>query len=172
MGIITDKEREMLRMNIKLEELEFLCQVMRNKGVNIIYCDDANINAYYELESLDFDIWKHGKFDSTPLTVQRNDPNIMKEYNICSKYDNMSCEIYEAIISYYKDEEYIKDILFYLYNTTVDIKLKNKISDWFEEHEWCLDCGNKLQVKSWNEWHSEIGAYEPMSELYCSNCDY
>lgn len=89
----------------------------------------------------------------------------------------MSVEVVSTITEHYANDgeegkELIKDILFYLYHTTKDAKLMRQIEDWFEEEEYCVNCGEKLTVYQYDEWHSEIGCYEPMCELICTNCDF
>lgn len=91
--------------------------------------------------------------------------------------ENMSFEVVSTISEHYSDDgkegkELVKDILFYLYYITTDKKLKNRIEDWFDEEEYCIDCGEKLVPYEYNEWHSEVHAYETMCELVCPNCDF
>lgn len=84
--------------------------------------------------------------------------------------DNMSHEIIEAICEN-EDEEYVKDSLLYLYHVTSDKKLIILIEDWFDEHDYCVDCGNELIVKEHQEYRDGFGGcYETIYEKICKNC--
>lgn len=91
--------------------------------------------------------------------------------------ENMSSEVVWTISDHYVDDgeegkELVKDILFFLYHTTTDRTLKMKIEDWFEKEEYCVDCGCKLKMFEYDEWHSEVSCYEQISEMRCPNCDF
>lgn len=101
--------------------------------------------------------------------------------------EDMSYEILDAIKEFadnyetlsYKEEEYKKDILFYLYHILTDEKerkksrLVNMISNWFEENDYCINCGSKLQSYEWSETHNELDGSpkEYFSCDVCLNCD-
>ena len=64
--------------------------------------------------------------------------------------EKFALEIVETINEhYYRDgtdgKELIKDMLFYLYHTTNDDKMKQVILDWFNKEQYCIECGAKLQ---------------------------
>lgn len=92
--------------------------------------------------------------------------------------ENFGLEIVETINEhYYRDgiegKELIKDMLFYLYHTTNDNKLKEVILDWFNEEQYCIECGEKLQPYEYCEVHDEL-AYnnrEWLTEWLCPVCD-
>ena len=86
----------------------------------------------------------------------------------------MNCEVVSTITDYYaKDgeegKELIKDILFYLYHTTTDHKLMANIVEWFNEENYCIQCGSKLTYYEWKE-ARPIGE-EIMSAYDCSRCN-
>lgn len=70
-------------------------------------------------------------------------------------------------------EEY-KELLFYLYNTSIDKKLKAIIEDWFKEKNYCIKCGEKLRSYEYREKHDEIEGdfYEYFNVYLCPDCDY
>lgn len=89
-----------------------------------------------------------------------------------------ACEVVATITDYYSKDggegtEIAKDILFYLYHTTTDDKLKRTIVDWFNEENYCVDCGQKLQAYDYTETHTEL--YGNLKEYYtawlCPICD-
>lgn len=92
--------------------------------------------------------------------------------------ENMAFETVEAITEYFNDDseesrELVKDILFYLYHTTTDTKLMSNIEDWFEEEQYCLVCGGRMALSSYQEYREGFGGcYETIYETFCENCDF
>lgn len=92
--------------------------------------------------------------------------------------ENFALEIVETINEhYYRDgtdgEELIKDMLFYLYHTTNDDKMKQTILDWFEKEQYCIECGEKLQPYEYCETHTELkyNNKEWFTAWLCPVCD-
>lgn len=75
---------------------------------------------------------------------------------------NMRNEVLEALEEYYKNDiEILVDCLRYL-------KEDDKVFDL----GYCTECGAKLIEYHYREYHSEVDAYENMSDLCCPNCDF
>ena len=92
--------------------------------------------------------------------------------------ENFALEIVETINEhYYRDgtegKELIKDMLFYLYHTTNDDKLKEAILDRFNEEQYCIECGAKLRPYDYCETHTELeyNNKEWFTEWLCPVCD-
>lgn len=88
--------------------------------------------------------------------------------------ENFSTEIIDLVCdTYAKDKQLVIDILFYLYHTTSDDKMKQQIVDIFNTEGYCIDCGSKLTTYTWNEIHIELeyNNREPMFAYYCPICD-
>lgn len=87
-------------------------------------------------------------------------------------------EVFEAIVSEYKDdEETLKDSLMYLYKgCNFDERMKRlrlKIVDWFCDNDYCIECGSKFEIKEIQEKHTELDG-SPIEYLYehvCPICD-
>lgn len=62
------------------------------------------------------------------------------------------------------EEEYV-DCLLDL-KATVDV-----VSDELDRMGRCRNCGTKLEIMTYREYHSEVDAFEPMSDIYCPECD-
>ena len=75
---------------------------------------------------------------------------------------NMRNEVLEALEEYYKNDiEILVDCLRYL-----------KEDDKLYDLGYCAECGAKLIVCHYREYHPEVDAYENMSDLCCPNCDF
>lgn len=88
--------------------------------------------------------------------------------------ENFSTEIIDLVCdTYAKDKQLVIDILFYLYHTTSDDKMKQQIVDIFNTEGYCIDCGSKLTTYTWDEIHTELeyNNREPMFADYCPICD-
>lgn len=84
--------------------------------------------------------------------------------------ENFSQEIINMIEDNNEEnEESIKDILLYLYHTTTDDKMKREIVDWYNEHDYCISCGNKLSTYAWCETHTEL-EYNNQEWFSCKLC--
>lgn len=85
--------------------------------------------------------------------------------------ESMSIEILEAINEYYKDDvDTLIGCLVYLNNGNLRY-MKNLASEELERNNLCQFCGEPLEVVNYKEWHEEVGCYEPMTYMYCKNCD-
>lgn len=62
----------------------------------------------------------------------------------------------------------IADMLFYLYHTTTDDKMKENILPFFNENNICIQCGSKMVYYEWDE-ARPIGS-ETMSTYDCAKC--
>ena len=92
--------------------------------------------------------------------------------------EDFSIEVVETITDYYSKDgeegkELTKDILFYLYHNTNNDKLKQVILDWFNEEQYCIECGEKLQPYEYCETHTELdyNNKEWFTEWLCPVCD-
>ena len=92
--------------------------------------------------------------------------------------ENFALEIVETINEHYHRDgadgkELIKDMLFYLYHTTNDDKMKQVILDWFNEEQYCIECGEKLQPYDYCEAHTEFeyNNKEWFTAWLCPVCD-
>lgn len=92
--------------------------------------------------------------------------------------EDFSTEIIECITEDYKDDEdLIVGMLMYLYkgcNFDKRMKpLRMKILDWFEENNYCIQCGSKFEVITYEEVHTELDGnpIEYINELVCPVCD-
>lgn len=92
----------------------------------------------------------------------------------------MDCseEVFEAIVSEYKDdEEILKDSLMYLYKgCNFDDrmrKLRLKIVNWFCDNDYCIECGSRFETKETEMVHTELDGnpIEYLCELVCPVCD-
>ena len=95
------------------------------------------------------------------------------------KCEKMHWEILEAIKDTYDDgtkegKELIRDCLFYLkeLNNFKDEKLDEQIVDWFNDNNYCIDCGCELKYYEYQEPHTELGyvCYETMGIYDCPCC--
>lgn len=78
------------------------------------------------------------------------------------KRPNMRYEILEALEEFYKnDEEILVDCLRALGEDDRVFKMG-----------YCPNCGAKLISVSYREYHSEVDAYEILSETVCPECEY
>ena len=92
--------------------------------------------------------------------------------------EDFSVEVVETITDYYSKDgeegkELTKDILFYLYHNTNNDKLKQAILDWFNEEQYCIECGEKLQPYEYCEIHTELeyNNKEWFTAWLCPGCD-
>lgn len=88
--------------------------------------------------------------------------------------ENFSTEIIDLICDLWNDDErLVMDALRYLYYTTTDDNMKSQIVDIFNDYEYCLECGSKLETYTYEEAHTELNpiAYETMTDVYCPICD-
>lgn len=92
--------------------------------------------------------------------------------------ENFALEIVETINEHYYNDgtegkELIKDMLFYLYHTTNDDKMKQTILDWFNEEQYCIECGENLQPYEYCETHTELeyNNKEWFTVWLCPVCD-
>lgn len=86
--------------------------------------------------------------------------------------DNYGYEVVSYLSDYVKDDEELRNILFYLYHTTKDEPLKTYIEDAFEQKHWCVHCGSELSRYEWNEIHNEL-EYDNVEHCVtwiCNNC--
>lgn len=85
--------------------------------------------------------------------------------------ENMSTEILDSLIeSYSDDKDLLSTILFFLYHTSNDDKLRANIEKIMTENNYCIECGDKLVSWHWQEYHSELGEYEDCSVMDCLRC--
>ena len=103
--------------------------------------------------------------------------------DIPNNVDNMSSELLDCVMEYFRkdnsdltedDKEAIVSVLRYLYFTTTDKKLQNQISDiMLEDLKYCVDCGGKLKLYTWQEVHTEVPPpnIETFSDYFCPECD-
>lgn len=85
--------------------------------------------------------------------------------------ENMTTEILEPIISAYSDDEdLLSTVLFFLYHTSNDDKLRANIEKVMTEIQRCIECGDKMIEWHWQEYHSELGEYEDCSIMDCLRC--
>ena len=87
---------------------------------------------------------------------------------------DLSIELIEAIKEYYKDDEDLQtDILLWL--SHLDEKQQDKLirncECELDSMGRCMRCGQPLEVMYYKEYHSEVNAYETLSDIYCPNCD-
>ena len=92
--------------------------------------------------------------------------------------EDFSIEVVETITDYYSKDgeegkELTKDILFYLYHNTNNDKLRQAILHWFNEEQYCIECGAKLQPYEYCEIHTELeyNNREWFTEWLCPVCD-
>lgn len=88
--------------------------------------------------------------------------------------ENFSREIIDTLCDDYKnDEQLVMDMLRYLYYTNTDDKMKEQIVMIFNDYEYCIECGSKLKIYTYEEPHTELKptAYETITEVYCPICD-
>ena len=88
--------------------------------------------------------------------------------------ENFSREIIDLITEDWNDnEQLVMDALFYLYKTSNDDKMRAQIRDIFNEYDYCLSCGEKLETRTIKEIHDELDerTVEYFTEMYCPNCD-
>lgn len=92
--------------------------------------------------------------------------------------EDFSTEIMDCITETYKDDnELIVGMLMYLYkgcNFDERMKpLRHKIINWFEDNDYCLECGSKFDVITYEEHHTELfgNPIEYVKELVCPICD-
>lgn len=78
------------------------------------------------------------------------------------------------IINYAKktsvnEEEYVDALLDIL--SINEAELKDFASRELNRMNRCQNCGAKLEVMTYREYHPEVDAFEPMSDVYCPECD-
>lgn len=84
----------------------------------------------------------------------------------------MGIEIIDAICEYYKDDESsLVDCLMYLRNKINDFYINTIINQTLNEMNRCIDCGTKLELYYYKEWHPEINTSETLADIYCPHCD-
>jgi len=90
------------------------------------------------------------------------------------KGENFSREIIDLITKdFFDNEQLVIDVLFYLYHTTEDNKMKQQIVDVFNDYGYCIGCKNKLSTYEWYETHTELeyNNQEWFSIQLCPYCD-
>lgn len=88
--------------------------------------------------------------------------------------ENYSREIIDTLCDVYNDnEELVMDMLYYLYKTSNDEKMKNQIEDIFEDYHYCIECGNKMEENHYAEVHTELDErpVEYFTEWNCPFCE-
>lgn len=92
--------------------------------------------------------------------------------------ENFAHEVVSVITDYFHKDgeegrELTKNILYYLYHSTEDETLKNIIIGWFNEEQYCINCGTKLQPYEYCEIHDELpyNNKEWFTEWLCPVCD-
>ena len=94
----------------------------------------------------------------------------MKSPNI----ENMSAEVLDAILDVYKDDkELIATILFFLYHTSDDNRLRQNIETLMEDMDKCISCNSDVLAYEFQEVHSELdnNDVETFVTKLCSHCD-
>lgn len=94
----------------------------------------------------------------------------MKPPNI----ENMSNELLDAILDTYKDDkELIATILFFLYHTSDDNRLRQNIATLMEDMDKCISCNSDVLTYKFQEVHSELdnNDVETFVTKLCSHCD-
>ena len=96
---------------------------------------------------------------------------------------DMSSELLDCVMEYFKqdngdytedDREAIASILHYLYHNTTNSNLQNQIRNIMSEDlKYCVDCGSKLKLYTWQEVHTEVPPpnIETFSDYFCPECD-
>lgn len=70
------------------------------------------------------------------------------------------------------EEEYVDCLLDILHLNAFDLKATvDAASDELDRMGRCKNCGTKLEIMTYREYHSEVDAFEPMSDIYCPECD-
>lgn len=85
--------------------------------------------------------------------------------------ENMSCEILDALESYYKaDITTISKCLVWILNK--ESADDWPLYDWLNSHNLCARCGAPMVMEPYKELHTEVDTmqYETMYEAYCPNC--
>lgn len=88
--------------------------------------------------------------------------------------ESFSRETIDSICDTYSDDkDLIIQILFYLYHTSTDDKMKSNIVDIFNDMQYCIQCGEKMSIFAWNELHNEVEGYniEKFAQVMCEICD-
>lgn len=83
---------------------------------------------------------------------------------------NLSSEIIEAIVEYYKDDDMITDLLLWLIHGNKD-KLDYACEKELLKMNRCPNCGDRMETMTHLEYHDEVDATEYITELYCPTCD-
>lgn len=94
----------------------------------------------------------------------------MKSPNI----ENMSTEALDAILDVYKDDkELISMILFFLYHTSDDDRLRQNIATLMGNMDKCISCNSDVMTYEFQEVHSELdnNDVETFVTKLCSHCD-
>ena len=94
----------------------------------------------------------------------------MKPPNI----ENMSTEALDAILDTYKDDkELISTILFFLYHTSDDDRLRQNIATLMEDMDKCISCNSDVMTYEFQEVHNELdnNDIETFVAKLCSHCD-
>lgn len=85
--------------------------------------------------------------------------------------EKFNTEIVSLITESFSDDiELTKDVLLYLYKTTNDDDMKQSVLRWFNENEYCLNCGTKMEYYEIEEYHSEVDDYETIGCMDCPKC--
>lgn len=90
------------------------------------------------------------------------------------KGENFSREIIDTLCDDYKDDEQlVMDMLRYLYYTSTDDKMKEQIVMIFNDFNYCLECGSKMQLYEYDEIHDELtyNNVEHIKYYECPICD-
>ena len=85
--------------------------------------------------------------------------------------DEIILAVYDKYVDSF-DEKEMMDILYYLYHTTTDDNMKRQIIDIFNEKNYCIECGNKMEKYQWSEPHDETDptSYEEYTVWDCPYC--
>lgn len=87
---------------------------------------------------------------------------------------DMHDEVIEAVVDYYShNQDIAADCLLYLASLK-DMRLAYAVTRELEAMERCSECGSKLESYTHQIYHSEVDEppyYEPVTEVYCPNCD-
>ena len=94
----------------------------------------------------------------------------MKPPNI----EDMSAEALDAILDAYKDDkELLSTILFFLYHTSDDDRLRQNIATLMKDMDKCISCNSDLMTYEFQEVHYELdnNDIETFAVKLCSHCD-
>ena len=90
-----------------------------------------------------------------------------------AKCANMIYEIIEALENYYGDDDDVTvDCMKFLQDKISDLNVTCATMEWFNSHERCRNCGEKLEYRVSKVVHTELDGCpsEKVIEPYCPNC--